>query len=178
MRLPNVPESIDGWSILHRVFRFDRRRWDALDATHRTRVAAEAIELLGPLHDDPETDVALVQLLGHKGDLMLTHYAKSFDGLGDVQIAFDKLALRDYLEPASSYVSDSRLPASTRRRPRFTPSSASAASSRIPRNGTPSSTFSCSEPPPSRAPLHEFGRAYPLAGSPASTRWTSAGAKT
>jgi chlorite dismutase len=105
MRHPNVPESLDGWSILHRMFRFHRRRWDALDASNRTRIAAEAIEFLRPLHDDPESDVALAQLLGNKADLMLTHYSKDFDALGDVQVGFDKLALRDYLEPASSYVS-------------------------------------------------------------------------
>ena len=105
MRHPNVPESLDGWSILHRMFRFHRRRWDALDATNRTRIAAEAVEFLQPLHDDPESDAGLAQLLGHKADLMLTHYAKDFDLLGDVQVAFDKLALRDYLEPVSSYVS-------------------------------------------------------------------------
>ena len=87
------------------MFRFHRRRWDALDATNRTRIAAEAIEFLQPLRDDPESDVALAQLLGHKADLMLTHYARDFDVLGDEQIAFDKLALRDYLEPVSSYVS-------------------------------------------------------------------------
>ena len=105
MRNPDVPESLDGWNILHQMFRFHRRRWDALDATNRTRIAAEAIEFLAPLHADPESDLALAQLLGHKADLMLTHYAKSFDALGDVQVALDKLALRDYLEPVSSYLS-------------------------------------------------------------------------
>ena len=105
MRHPNVPESLDGWSILHRMFGFHRRRWDALDASNRTRIAAEALELIQPWHVDPETDLAVAQLLGHKADLMLTHYARSFDVLGDMQIAFDKLALRDYLEPAASYVS-------------------------------------------------------------------------
>lgn len=105
MRNSNVPESLDGWSILHRMFRFHRRRYNALDATNRTRIAASAIEFLQPLNEDAESDVALAQLLGHKADLMITHYAKSFDALGDVQIGFDKLALCDYLEPAGSYVS-------------------------------------------------------------------------
>ena len=36
---------------------------------------------------------------------MLTHYARSFDALGEVQARVDKLALRDYLEPMESYVS-------------------------------------------------------------------------
>jgi peroxiredoxin len=87
------------------MFRFHRRRWDALDATNRTRITGEAIEFLQPLHVDPESDAALAQILGHKADVMLTLYARSFDALGDAQVAFDKLALRDYLEPAASYVS-------------------------------------------------------------------------
>lgn len=105
MRNPNVPESLEGWCILHRMFRFHRRRYNALDAGNRTRIAASAIEYLQPLHDDPESDVALAQLLGHKADLMVTYYAKSFDLLGDAEIGFDKLALCDYLEPCGSYVS-------------------------------------------------------------------------
>ncbi|MBV8073974.1 MAG: heme-dependent peroxidase [Candidatus Eremiobacteraeota bacterium] len=105
MRHPNVPESLDGWSILHRMFRFHRRRWDALDATNRTRIAAEAVEFLQPLHDDPESDAGLAQLLGHKADVMVTLYARSFDALGDAQVGFDRLALADYLDPTGSFVS-------------------------------------------------------------------------
>ena len=36
---------------------------------------------------------------------MLTHYARSFDALGEAQARVDKLALRDVLEPMESYVS-------------------------------------------------------------------------
>ncbi|HYZ15349.1 MAG TPA: hydrogen peroxide-dependent heme synthase [Candidatus Acidoferrum sp.] len=105
MRHPNVPESLDGWSILHRMFRFDRRRWDALDTQRKDSIEREAVALFGSLARDGETDLGLAQLLGHKGELMLTHYAKSFDALGEVQAQVDKLAVRDYLEPADSYVS-------------------------------------------------------------------------
>lgn len=105
MRHPNVPESLDGWSILHRMFRFDRRRWDALDRERRAAIAAEAGALFGELAAGAESDCGLAQLLGDKGDFMLTHYARSFDELGIAQARTDKLALRDYLEPLSSYVS-------------------------------------------------------------------------
>jgi hydrogen peroxide-dependent heme synthase len=105
VRNPKVPESLDGWSILHRMFAFNRRRYEALDASNRTRIAAEAVEFFRPLHDDAESDVGLAQLLGHKADLMVTFYARSFDALGDAEIAFDRIALRDYLEPHGSYVS-------------------------------------------------------------------------
>jgi chlorite dismutase len=105
MRHPNVPESLDSWSILHRMFRFDRRRFDALDARTKSAIEQEAIELFTALAQDPDADCGLAQILGHKADLMITHYAKSFDALGEMQMHVDKLALRDYLEPLSSYVS-------------------------------------------------------------------------
>jgi hydrogen peroxide-dependent heme synthase len=105
VRHPNVPEALDGWAILHRMFRFDRRRWDALDAERRATIEREAHALFAPLTRDPNADLGFAQLLGHKGELMLTHYGRSFDALGEVQAQADKLALREYLEPMESYVS-------------------------------------------------------------------------
>jgi chlorite dismutase len=105
MRHPLVPESLDSWHILHRMFRFDRRAFDALPVLRREEIAAEATAFLEPLARAQESDAGLAQLLGHKSDLMLTHYAKSFDELGVVQARFDKLALADFLAPQTSYVS-------------------------------------------------------------------------
>jgi hydrogen peroxide-dependent heme synthase len=105
MRHPKVPESLDSWNILHRMFRFDRRRWDAADVDVRARATHEAEALFAALALESDGDCGLVQLLGHKGDLMVTHYARSFDALGVVQAKVDKLALRDFLEPLGSYVS-------------------------------------------------------------------------
>jgi chlorite dismutase len=87
------------------MFRFDRQRWDALDPTTQRAIGREATDLFAGLASDPDTDVGLAQLLGHKGELMLTHYARSFDALGAAQTAVDKLTLRAYLEPEESYVS-------------------------------------------------------------------------
>ena len=53
MRHQNVPESLDGWAILHRMFRFDRRRWDALDAGRRNAIEREAAVLFATLARDP-----------------------------------------------------------------------------------------------------------------------------
>jgi chlorite dismutase len=105
MRHPDVPETLDSWAILHRMFRFERRRFDALPSERREALAREALEVLAPLARAGESDVSLAQLLGHKSDLMLTHYAKTFDDLGAVQTKFDKCTLRDYLTPQTSYVS-------------------------------------------------------------------------
>jgi peroxiredoxin len=105
MRNPEVPESLDGWHILHRMFRLDRPRFDALSSKRRKQIARASIELLAPWAAADDGDVGLAQMLGHKGDLMLTHYAKDFDRLGVVQAEFDKSPLAEFLTPTTSYVS-------------------------------------------------------------------------
>jgi chlorite dismutase len=87
------------------MFRFDRRRFDALDDRHKTEIGAQAAALFAQLAAPPQTDLGVAQMLGHKADLMLTHYAKTFDGIAIAQTGVDRLALRDYLEPLTSYVS-------------------------------------------------------------------------
>ena len=87
------------------MFRFDRARYAALDARRKADAEREAVALFTSLADGAETDVSLAQVLGHKADLMMTHYAKSFDALGTVEMRVDALALRAFLEPVSSYVS-------------------------------------------------------------------------
>lgn len=104
MRHPDVPESLDSWWILHRMFEFDRISFDKLDPKEREEIAKEAREALQTLKKD-ESDVGLAQILGHKGNLMLTHYAKAYDGLAHAQTLFDKLRLNKFLKPTTSYVS-------------------------------------------------------------------------
>ena len=105
MRDPNVPESLEGWWILHRMFSLQRRRWDALPEKRRTKYCDHAVDLIDHLRSNEDGDLGLTQLVGHKGDLMLTHYARGFDGLAYAQTLVDKLELREYVEPLGSYVS-------------------------------------------------------------------------
>jgi peroxiredoxin len=105
MRHPDVNETIEGWWILHRLFAFDRRRWAALDEHAQVRIAREASDVLSALCSSEESDASLAQVIGHKADLMLTHYARSFDGLAEAQMQFDACELAEYLEPRDSYVS-------------------------------------------------------------------------
>jgi chlorite dismutase len=44
-------------------------------------------------------------LLGHKGDLLLVHFRRSFEELSEAERAISRLRLSDYLEPAHSYLS-------------------------------------------------------------------------
>ncbi len=105
MRDPNVPESLEGWWILHRMFAFDRRTWDGLPEKRRAKYASHASDLFEHLQSGKDGDVGLAQIVGHKGDLMLTHYARTFDGLTYAQTLVDKLEVREHLQPLGSYVS-------------------------------------------------------------------------
>jgi len=105
MHNPQVPETLEGWSVLHQMFSI---RWDAwkLQARDRRRkVAEEAAGLLSPLEGRKEGPSALVQILGHKADLMLVHFRKSFDDLSQIQLQIAGLGLHEYLEATSSYLS-------------------------------------------------------------------------
>ncbi len=105
MRHPDVPETLDSWHILHRMFRYKRRAFDALAAPRRLAITDEARTYCETLAASSDGDLALAQMLGHKCDLMLTHYAKTFDELGAAQTAFDKLELAEFVEAQTSYVS-------------------------------------------------------------------------
>jgi hydrogen peroxide-dependent heme synthase len=105
VRHPDVNETIEGWWILHRMFAFDRRRWAALPSAEQHRIAQQAMDVLIGLQNSEQSDASLAQLLGHKADLMFTHYAKTFEGLGSAQMQIDACELLEYLEPRDSYVS-------------------------------------------------------------------------
>jgi len=105
MHNPQVPETLEGWSVLHQMFRV---RWEtlrALSAQRRKQVVDEAASLLAPLEARKEGPSAAVNLLGHKGDLMLIHFRRTFDELSEIELRLARLGLREHLLPASSYVS-------------------------------------------------------------------------
>src|ERR1700722_14966166 len=101
MRHPNVPESLEGWWILHRMFSFDRLAWDVVDQSERHAIVDEARRTLEPLKENKDSDVGLAQIVGHKADLMLTHYSRDYDGLAHAQMLFDKTHLAEFLIPTA-----------------------------------------------------------------------------
>ena len=102
MHNPFVPETLEGWSLLHLMYRV---RWDTLRsvlAPDRDRLAEDAAQAL-TVADSGAT--AWVQMLGHKGDLMVICFRRSFEELAQAQLAMSRTALHDHLEPTQSYVS-------------------------------------------------------------------------
>jgi hydrogen peroxide-dependent heme synthase len=105
MHDPRVPETLEGWSLLHQMFRVRWPEWLGLTARERQARAEEAAALLSGMDRGDEGATALVSLLGHKGDLMLVHFRRGFEALEAAQLAVARLQLSGLLETTTSYVS-------------------------------------------------------------------------
>ena len=102
MHNPLVPETLEGWSVLHLMYRV---RWDRLRGrtpAERERLSIEAARALA-VPDAGST--AFVQVLGHKADLMIICFRRRFDELAHAQLALSQSELHESLEPTASYVS-------------------------------------------------------------------------
>jgi len=104
-QLPEVPLTTEGYSVLHQMMRFRWTAWRGLSDTARKEIAQEAAALLGTMEKNSEGQSALFSLIGHKGDLMLVHFRKSFADLNQAELKLAGLRLNEYVEPTSSYLS-------------------------------------------------------------------------
>jgi chlorite dismutase len=105
MHDPRVPETLDGWSLLHQMFRVRWVAWRALPEAERRGIGSEAALAFSAMARGERGTTALATLLGHKGDLMLAHFRRDFEALQAADLAVASLALSEYLEPTTSYVS-------------------------------------------------------------------------
>jgi len=105
MHDPRVPETLEGWSVLHQMFRIRWPQWRILSDDLRHRLADEAAGALAAMRRGKRGATVPVTLLGHKGDLMLIHLRRSFEELQAAQVAVARLGLSTFLEPTTSFVS-------------------------------------------------------------------------
>jgi hydrogen peroxide-dependent heme synthase len=104
-RLPAVPLTLEGASMLHQMLRVRWTAWKQVPPPQRAEIAREASDALAMMEREPGGQSAAFSLLGHKGDLILVHFRRSFDDLSKVERQLAGLRLWDYLEPTSSYLS-------------------------------------------------------------------------
>jgi chlorite dismutase len=95
---PPVPLTIEGSAVLHQMLRI---RWPEL--RRNFRALEEASATLSELEADGQT--GLYTLLGHKGDLMLVHFRRSFEDLSRLELQLAKLSLWGCVEQTHSYLS-------------------------------------------------------------------------
>jgi hydrogen peroxide-dependent heme synthase len=99
-KMPQVPLTLEGASVLHQMMRVRWAAWKQLSADERRRIADDFTRTFAQMPNS-----AVFSMLGHKGDLMFVHFRDSFDALNRVELQLVQLALWDYLEPATSYLS-------------------------------------------------------------------------
>src|SRR4051812_23878051 len=87
-RLPAVPLTLEGHSVLHQMFRFRWPEWRKLDHTRRVQVAGDVDAVFSAAEEAGQT--ALYSMLGHKGDLMVVHFRDSFDDLNSAELQLSR----------------------------------------------------------------------------------------
>jgi chlorite dismutase len=103
VELPAVPLTLEGYSVLHQMFRFRWTEWRKLDLAKRAANAKEVAEAFGA--SEQAGQFAAYSMVGHKGDLMLVHFRDSFDALNQAELQLDRTGLQEFLEPVHSYLS-------------------------------------------------------------------------
>ncbi len=104
-QLPAVPLTIEGYATLHQMMRFRWTAWRSTAESVRREIAVEAAKLLAEMESKTDGQSALFSLIGHKGDLMMVHFRKSFDQLNQAELDLARIRLNDFMEPTTSYLS-------------------------------------------------------------------------
>jgi chlorite dismutase len=107
-----VPQTLEGWYVLHDFRLIDWPRWKALSEGERASAIGEAAEFLqsAEAHGDaPEGSSALYSIVGHKADLLFLHLRSTPDELNALERAFARTRLADYTTRPYSYVSVTEL---------------------------------------------------------------------
>ncbi len=100
---PEIPQTREGWYVLHDCYTVDWARWRACsggadiieEARHwfRRQVAVE------------RGDTGLYSVVGQKADFIFLHYRESVEALDQVELSFRRLRLHDFLRPCYSFLS-------------------------------------------------------------------------
>ena len=101
--LPAMPLTLEGYSVLHQMFRFKWTEWRKLEEARRAEIAREVAEAFSASEEAGQ--FAAYSMLGHKGDLMLVHFRDSFDDLNQAELLLSHTGLQEFLEPVHSYLS-------------------------------------------------------------------------
>jgi hydrogen peroxide-dependent heme synthase len=100
-----VPQTLEGWYVLHDAYRLDWPKWLALSPAKREVIVIETVAWITTAANTLKGDSALYSLLTQKGDLMFLHYRETPDAINAVELSLRQLAIFEYLIPAYSYLS-------------------------------------------------------------------------
>jgi chlorite dismutase len=102
---PEIPLTLEGSAVLHQMVHVNWPEWKSVSEAVREEIVQEAVSAFAALEKESEGQSAIFTLLGHKGDLMLVHFRRTFDELNAIERTLIGLRLWDYVEVTNSYVS-------------------------------------------------------------------------
>jgi hydrogen peroxide-dependent heme synthase len=100
-----APNTLEGFAILHQFFRLRRREWKATPAPERAAAIGQAAAVFAAMTQREDGQSALFTELGHKGELIVIHFRRTFEELAEAEHELADLALSDSLEQSGSYLS-------------------------------------------------------------------------
>ncbi len=105
MTTVEAPETIEGWYVQHDLFTFQWSLWRTLAPAKRNRLIEEAADWLKVQMQTERGDSAAFNVVGHKGDVLLTHFRPSLEALNQVKVSLRHTEFFAYLEPVYGYLS-------------------------------------------------------------------------
>jgi hydrogen peroxide-dependent heme synthase len=100
-----VPETLEGWAVLHELFQIDWPRWNKAGAEVQSGLLKSVENYLQKVSTPSAGESAIFSMLGHKGDLLLLHFRRSLEECKEASIGFQKLPFAEYVHVTQSYVS-------------------------------------------------------------------------
>ena len=101
-------ETMDGWYSLHDLRTMDWASWKQVSQEERAQAVKEFEALISEweqVEEDKRGSHVMYQVVGQKADLMFMFLRPTMEELTDLETAFNKTRLADFLIPAYSYVS-------------------------------------------------------------------------
>lgn len=102
---PEVPQTLEGYYILHDIYTVDWARWRSVEARAREGIASAAGRWLAEAAGIERGDSAAYSVLSQKGDLLFVHYRETPEELNAVELSLRQTNLYEFLRPAYSYFS-------------------------------------------------------------------------
>ena len=102
---PEVPQTIEGFYVLHDLYNVDWAGLRRLPSDERAIVVDEAVAWLADCASVERGNSAAYSIITQKADLMFIHYRDTPDELSTIEQSLAQIEFSDYLVPSYSYLS-------------------------------------------------------------------------
>ena len=99
-----VPQTIEGWYVLHDVYSLDWEKWRGAESSERSSLIDSLSAWLAE-SQGVDGDTVAYSVLSQKGDIMFVHYRRDPDALHRAELGLRASGFFDYLKPTYSYFS-------------------------------------------------------------------------